>query len=596
MSQLSSRRCWWLAAALLLILSSGARPVAAETSKEMPQLFPGGAIGFAEASELGARLNQLRTSAHLAGLWASPQYARYEASADYRRLRAVVEIAERQLGWDAWTTAQKLLGGKLAIGVYPKEGSEKPDVLAILRTAEATALSELRRRLDPLVVLAAEKIRVTESLAGVETFSLPEDAAIIAWKGDWLAVATSRSLLDQALERLSGKSDGKSNRLTEDASYQAMEKAIDWDGPENLGASRRILRGYLDTALLNKAAGGRPLPQKLDNPLGSLLFSDVVELVRTSPFAAATVDVSTQGITIAAAVGRDAEKLQEPYRAFYPAEGAGVHVPPRVPDLLGGFALYRDFAKWYAHREDLLQEQVMPGFDKFETGLANLLPGRDFGEDVLPLIGNRLTFVAAPQSYSHLDGEPGVKLPGMALIVELAKPDEATALLQLFFQTLAAILNLEAGQQGRQPWVVTSENYNDVQISYAQYLKKPAGKDLGIVFNFLPASARVGDRYILSSSLPLCKQLIESIQKETAASDSPPKTMLAELDFDSVAGILESNASFFIGRMAQEGRTTQEAQTEFKALIDLLRRLDRLEAATEVLPNVFQLRLEGKWK
>ena len=99
----------------------------------------------------------------------------------------------------------------------------------------------------------------------------------------------------------------------------------------------------------------------------------------------------------------------------------------------------------------------------------------------------------------------------MAIIVELAQPDEGGALLQLLFQTLAAILNLEAGQQGRQPWVVTSETYHDVQVSYAQYLQKPSGEDLGIVFNFLPASARVGDRFILSSSLPLCKQLIDEL-------------------------------------------------------------------------------------
>jgi hypothetical protein len=195
----------------------------------------------------------------------------------------------------------------------------------------------------------------------------------------------------------------------------------------------------------------------------------------------------------------------------------------------------------------------------------------------------------------------------MALIIELAKPDEATALLQLFFQTLAAILNLEAGQQGRQPWVVTSENYNDVQVSYARYLKKPAGKDLGIVFNFLPASARVGEVFILSSSLPLCKQLIDAMQQNNVHGGSPekvvrgspgaaPKTMLAELHFDSLVSIVESNADFFIGRMAQEGRTTEEAQNEFSALVELLRRFDGVEATTEVLPNAFQVRLEGKWK
>ena len=83
----------------------------------------------------------------------------------------------------------------------------------------------------------------------------------------------------------------------------------------------------------------------------------------------------------------------------------------------------RDFTGWYRHREELLREQVLPGFDQFEAGLGNLLPGKDFSEDVLPLIGSNLTFVTAPQDYSHLDGEPGVKLPGFALIVELARPE-----------------------------------------------------------------------------------------------------------------------------------------------------------------------------
>jgi hypothetical protein len=77
---------------------------------------------------------------------------------------------------------------------------------------------------------------------------------------------------------------------------------------------------------------------------------------------------------------------------------------------------------------------------------------------------------------------------------------------------------------------------------------------------------------------------------------TPPRTMLTELRFDSVVEIVESNADFFIGRMTQEGRTTEEAKAEFAAVVDLLRRFDEVEAATEVLPNVFQIRLEGTWK
>jgi hypothetical protein len=566
----------------------------------MPALFPAGAIAYAELSGSGEKLEQLRDSEHFAAWLASPQYRRYEASQDYRRLQAGRQIVERQLGRNVWALAKSLLGGNVAVGVYPKEGSEQPDVLGILRTEDPAALADLRRELDPLLVLAAEQFQRTESLAGIETYAFPKDAGFLAWKGNWLAVATSRSLLDGALRKLDNKATGeKSAGLVGDAPYVEMVRATDWDRPGNEEETERLVRVFVDTALVNKATGGKSIPEKLDNPVGSLLFGDVAELLRTSPFAMATMDVGVSGLSINLALARDDEKLDERHRGFVPAEGAGVEPPPRVPDLIGGITLYRDFAHWYSHREDLLQEQVLPGFDKFETGLANLLPGQDFGEDVLPLLGKRIAFVAAPQDYSHLNGKPGVRVPGMALVIELAQPEEGATLLQLLFQTLAAILNLEAGQQGRQPWVVTSETYHDVQVSYAKYLQTPSGKDLGIVFNFLPASARVGNRFVLSSSLPLCKQLIDELLSQPADGSEAgtlPKTLLGELHFESVAAILESNTSFFVGRMAQEGRTTDEAQAEFAALLDFLRRFDSIRAGTEVSPKAFKVRLEGIWK
>jgi hypothetical protein len=568
----------------------------------MPAVFPAGAIAFAELNGLDAKFEQLRTSEFLAEWLRSPQYQRYQASADYRRLQAVLEIAERQLGWDAWTTATKLLGGTVAVGVYPKEGSQRPDLLAIIRPAEAAALAELREQLDSLLVLAEAQIRRTESVDGVETLVFPGDVAFIARKSAWMAVSTSRALLDEAVRRLNDSGEAKETALLDaDDSYQKMAKSTDWDLPAGRSDRVRILRAYVNTALLNKATGGKPIPEKLDNALGSLLFGDVVDSLRTSPFAAATVDLSADGLLISAAVARDAGKPDDAHQAFVPADGRGVSPPPRVRDLIGAFTIYRDFTHWYKHREELLQEQILPGFDKFETGLANILPGSDFGEDVLPLIGKRITFVAAPQDYSHLDGEPGVKLPGMAVLVELAKPDEAATVLQLFFQTLAAILNLEAGQQGRQPWIVNSETYRDVQVSYARYLQKPSGKDLGIVYNFLPASARVGDQFIISSSLPLCKQLIDALREgntgNTSASDNAgPQTLRAELRFDALAGLIESDANFFVGRMQQEGRTADEARGEFAALVEMLRRFESLEATTELQPDVFKLQIEGNWK
>src|SRR6185369_7454915 len=97
-----------------------------------------------------------------------------------------------------------------------------------------------------------------------------------------------------------------------------------------------------------------------------------------------------------------------------------------------------------------------------------------------------------------------------------ARPEEGGDVFQLFFQTLSSILNLQAREQNRQPWIMGSETFGNVQISYGRYLKKPSGDQLPIVFNFMPASARVGDKFIISSSLGLCRNLIEALQKPAA--------------------------------------------------------------------------------
>jgi hypothetical protein len=95
----------------------------------------------------------------------------------------------------------------------------------------------------------------------------------------------------------------------------------------------------------------------------------------------------------------------------------------------------------------------------------------------------------------------------------------------------------------------------------------------------------------------LCKQLIDALHDgSNSPGDTTPQTLRAELQFDALAGVIESDADFFIGRMQQEGRTANEARGEFTAIVDMLRRFDSLKAATELQPDVFKLRIEGNWK
>ena len=362
-------------------------------------------------------------------------------------------------------------------------------------------------------------------------------------------------------------------------------------GTDHLG------RVFVNTGALAKATGGRfGLPKKMDNPLFSLLVGGILELVVHSPYAGLTLDIDADQFVLSAGVAGERGQLGETFAPFFAKPPAtGTRPIPAVPQLIGGVTIYRDFADWYGRREELLQPQVLPGFDQFEAGLGNLLPGRDFGEDVLPQVGKNITFVAARQDYSHLDGKPGVKLPGFAVIFELGRPDEGAETFQLFFQTLSAILNLQAGQQGRKPWLLDTEIYKDVKVSYGRYLKKPEGDRLNLVFNFMPASARVGDNFIISSSVDLCRNLIDALKKPEN-NKRVEKNFNFEFHFDPFADIIDANQDFFQAQRIQQGRTANEAKQDMAAVLNLLRYFKSLDFNTTATNDAFTVELKGAWK
>jgi hypothetical protein len=310
-----------------------------------------------------------------------------------------------------------------------------------------------------------------------------------------------------------------------------------------------------------------------------------------------TLEIKENRFVLTSGISGDSRKLDEAHRVFFSdPEGPGTPDIPQLPSLIGGFTFHLDLANWYKQREKLLETQILPAFDQFETGIGNLLPGKDVGEDIVPLIGRNIMFVAAPQDYSHLAGKPGIKLPGFGLMIELAKPEEGGDLFQLFFQTLSAILNLAAGQQKHEPWVMKSESYKEVQISYGRYLKKPQGDSLPVVFNFMPASARVGNKFLICSSVETCRQLIDNLKSPAAAASRPNRNLNFEIHAAPLADILESNRDVFQARSIQQGTEAKQAEAEFSMLLQVIRYFQNLRLSTQVLPEGFQIQFEGSWK
>lgn len=572
-----------LMAVLAMSRSSNAADV------DSAKVMPSGAVFFAEISGLEPWIDKLQNSELVASLPSNPQVQAFFDSPQGRQANAGRMMIENQLGMDLWTLSKTAIGGKVSIALYPHESRQQPDSVMAIQFNDVKNRDRIRERVAPLLTLIEQQIKQTTGPGNVSVRSI-DGKVFIAERDNWLVAASTSELMNQTLSLRSDTVEERVKSLAEDAPFVAMTKQL---------GEKHLLRSYINLQLIAKGMGGRIGPEKLDNPAASLLLGGVYELANRSSFFGSTVDLDEQRLVIRHEVAGKPESLGEKFASLFVESGnpdAGF-LPP-VPGLIGGWVLQRDFAGWYKHREELLDPKFLPEFDKFEAGLANLLPGKDYGIDILPSLGSRLTFLAAPQEYSHLNGKPGLQLPGFALVWDLAKPDEAEQTLNLLFQTVAMLSNLEAGKQGRQPWVLSSESYKNIQIQFGKYAQKPKGERLPIVFNFMPAAARVGDKFVMASSVDLCKHLVDYYLNPIMVKKAPTRNdFLFELTGESLANLLDVNREMLEARsVAQEGKTSEQAKSDVTGLLQIVRGVRTLRLTSGAEGEGYRVQLEAVWK
>ena len=582
---------------LFMFIVTGANTGRAEETAagngSLAAYLPDGAIGTLETAKLAPLIERIETSGALQMVLDSPQWREALKQDQVQKGLAGKAIAEGQLGMSLWQFAKTYLGDRMILGVYPPlQPGSPPEGVIIVRVNEAASLSKLWDRLTSLIPLAGNKLKIGDYAGGGRLITVDDGGQIVV-RDRWIVMSKVKSLLDQTLQNLANPSETKVG-LLESAAWKEMGTQLGTDHHVQL---------CVNVPGITQLVGHR-LPSKLDNPVVSLLFGGYMELAAGSPYLGSTLDVYENHFELKSTVSGDPKQLDAAHRPFVlerePVPRADV---PSLKTPLNGFSLTRDFSKWYRNREALLDASLLPNFDKFETGLATFLPGRDLGEEVLPLLGQRLTIVTSPQNYTNLKGKPGVQLPGFALLLDLTKPAEASDVLNLVFQSVILISNFQAAQEGRQPFVLSSESYHETQIAYAKYVKTPDGATLPISYNFQPASARVGNRYVFATSLELCRELVDTLKAEASAtpiaSDAlggAVRDLFLELSPAVGADLLESNQQILIAQNLQQGKSADQSAQELAALFKILRQLTPVTFSSTRHADRWVFELRGGWK
>ena len=543
--------------------------------------MPRNAVGYVEINDLGQRLIQLRDSEYYSDALDSPQIKQAMQQPQYEKFAAGRKVAEAYLGMNLWTAAEKLFG-EIAVGIYPKAEVEQPDLVVMIRVTDPAAWAHVRERLEPLITLAEDTVK--REMRGELELLIIEGKAFLALHKNWIATASTAALLDQSIAGLRG--DAKVV-VEHNPAFKKMER--------DMGAEH-FVRAWTDLGYFRKLAGERfNLPEKYDDGFMSLMFSGIMELAMQSDYLGLTLDADKTGLKFAAGIEGEPKVLGDKFGWFFSKAGTpGTPGMPAVSGLMGGLSIHRDLSGWYGKREELMEERLQAGFDKFESEIGNLFPGRDIGEDIMPAFGSTITFLAAKQSFEHFKGEPGIKLPGFALLFDLKRPQDGN-LFQLVFQTIVTITNVVAAEQGeREPSVMTAVVHEGVAINTIQYLRPPQGERLDISYNFMPCAATVNGRFVFCTSLELLKSLVTELKKP-----QNPKRVNRNFNFElhpsPLAGLVAINRRTLVAKNIQTGKPAEQARAEIQLAERLLKAVEILRFSTSVKDKGFQIQLEGKW-
>jgi hypothetical protein len=522
---------------------------------------------YLEVTRPSAVLDQVLGEPFRAVAGAVPGVDKYAENNTFRTLQAAADVVVGRLDTTRDKALRDLTGGGIVLAVEAPRGERPRGFVVITPTDPAPML----RALDALIEVArkdaADKGRpdpITRGEhRGVGGYALGGKGALAIVEGS-LVVAdtpeTLRAVIDRAL-------DG--GAIVDDALWKARRAEV---APEAVGwAFARLDRlRALDPKRFT-------LPEKLGPP-PTFLFGSWLEAARKAPWASASLSWSDRRLAAELTLAAPEGGFGDAFAGFLPTKGAGAPGLVGPPGTIASLGLWRDLTAIWEARAELFAPEVVQRLAKLDTVAGQFFGGRDFGSGVLGALGTDWRLVVARQDEAGLDPAPDLKLPAVALIVDL-KPDDGdfAQRLKVAFQSFVGLANLGAAQTQAPPLELGSETCDGVTILTSRFMKPkvpPADKGTEAVHyrhNYSPAAAQVGDRFILSSSVGLARDLIR-VQKEPRKPEDA--TLVAEADGAELARLLERDRARLVMRdMLRKGLDKPAAEAGFDGLLGLVRYL-----------------------
>jgi hypothetical protein len=567
----------------LILFAAVAR---AESPPDPLRLVPEQADIFIEVQQ-PRQLVEAGTSTDLfKTLLALPPVREYYDSTSARRAYQLLAYFEKELGAKWPELLDKVAGGGIVAAT--KIGDNQPALLVIQGTDADLVSKFYRTTLDVIAQELARQGLPKEAIKKGSYKDIPTvnvgdfhaariDAAIV--------VSNKEEALHLALDR---HSDGDKHSLAGVAAVKDSAKLL---------PPHALARAWLNLETVKQSAQAKEIFTSPRNDVNlTVLFGGQIDVATRSPYLCAGLYREKDGFfaTLRLPAGREGASADFALHVP-PADGPGLLPLLEPKDVVYSSSFFLDVSKIWEDRNKLFNDKQAKQIEEAGKNTAVRLIGLS-PEKVLKQAGARHRVVVVDQPKSAYQDAPASQpIPAFAIITEMRDPDEFSKSMESSLRAAA----LAATLQGNVKLKVSEEKHGDYNIVGWRFpvdvkLESDAGN---IRFNFSPCFVRVRNQFVFCSTLELCHQLVDMLDKETK-DKLPPGRRGASLSrfYSSGGAALLRGAQDVLTTQAvlDQAVTPEAAREQVKALIELVQRLGAVDS--EVVYEAKQFRYDFRWK
>lgn len=568
------------AAVLIAVLI--ASPARSADERLPTQLLPSTTVLYFELPIPPALLSTLLDHPLRPRIEALEPYKQATRSEGYRGFLAGRKFVEIQLGME-WREALETLTAR---GIYLGVDSATQGVAVLVHGKDAGSLDLFRTKLLELSKLGKNPDQIRQGeYRGITAYEV--NKAKFAVVDDWLLIANKPELGKAVLDRMI---DGTGDCLAENNTFLAAQRTR----PDTTTAW-----AFADLKTVREAGVAQKLFKgQSGNPGVELLVGGILSTLQHTTFATADLQAAPSGLTLQFSVPHQSDWVPEEREFYFGPAGAGrAHTLPKADQTLFTLRTYRDVSEMWLRAGDLFNEQINDGLAEADANLTTFFSGKDFGEDILGSLTPQIGFIATRQDFANVLPVPAIKLPQFALVMELRDPETMTRELRRTFQSMIGFFNVLGAMEGRAQLEMNMDKLEDgaelITSTYIPEADKAESTQAEIVFNFSPSVGFAKERFVVSSTAQLARELVQAKGSEAAVEDLNTDAILRAAVLKDV---LSDNRDQLISQnMLEEGHTREEAEAAIQLLLELIGYFDdasvRLKVQDSRLDLMFQVRV-----